>query len=78
MSLANSRDRQCAIPSEGNRGEEFMPVVLRDVAIPVFGIPLDPPRIPSATYEMRCSAAYARAGCDWLGHKGALILAPER
>ena len=43
-----------------------MPVTLRDVAVPAFGIPLDPPRIPGAAYETRCSAAYARAGCDWL------------
>ena len=43
-----------------------MPIALRDVAVPAFGIPLDPPRIPGATYEARCSAAYARAGCDWL------------
>jgi hypothetical protein len=43
-----------------------MPVTLRDVAVPAFGIPLDPPRIPSAAYETRCSAAYARAECDWL------------
>ena len=43
-----------------------MPVTLRDVAVPAFGIPLDPPRIPSAAYETRCSAAFARAGCDWL------------
>jgi hypothetical protein len=48
------------------RGEEFMSVVMRDVAVPAFDIPLDPPRVPSGTYEMRCSAAYARAGCDWL------------
>jgi hypothetical protein len=66
MTLVNSHDRQCAIPSEGFPRGEFMSVVLRDVAVPIFGIPLDPPRIPGATYEMRCSAAYARAGCDWL------------
>ena len=43
-----------------------MPVALRDVAVPNFGIPVDTPRIPSATYEKRCRAAYAKAGCDWL------------
>ena len=43
-----------------------MPVALRDVAVPAFDIPLDPPGIPGAAYEMRCSAAYAQAGCDWL------------
>ena len=31
-----------------------------------FGVPLDPPRIPAATYEKRCRDAYASAGRDWL------------
>ena len=43
-----------------------MRVALRDVAVPAFDVPLDPPRIPSAAYEMRCNATYTRAGCDWL------------
>ena len=43
-----------------------MPIALREVAIPSFGVPLDPPRIPAATYEKRCDDAYAKAGCDWL------------
>ena len=43
-----------------------MPVTLRDVAVPAFDIPLDPPRIPGAAYDKRCSAAYGQAGCDWL------------
>ncbi len=43
-----------------------MPVTLRDVAVPAFDIPLDPPRIPGAAYEARCHAAYGQAGCDWL------------
>ena len=43
-----------------------MPVALRDVAVPNFGVPVEAPRIPSATYEKRCRAAYAKAGCNWL------------
>ena len=43
-----------------------MPVALRDVAVPSFGVPLQAPRIPASTYEKRCREAYARAGCDWL------------
>ena len=43
-----------------------MPVALRDVAVPSFGVPLHPPRIPASVYEKRCREAYARAGCDWL------------
>jgi hypothetical protein len=43
-----------------------VPVALRDVVVPDFGVPLDAPRIPAATYEKRCADAYARAGCDWL------------
>jgi hypothetical protein len=39
---------------------------LRDVAVPAFGVPLEAPRIPLATYEKRCRGAYAGAGCDWL------------
>jgi hypothetical protein len=39
---------------------------LRDVAVPAFGVPLEAPRIPPATYEKRCREAYAGAGCDWL------------
>ncbi len=41
-------------------------VVLRDIALPDFGVPLAPPTIPPATYDRRCRAAYARAGRDWL------------
>ena len=67
MRLAIARAPACySLQSHFQQGEDFMPVTLRDVAVPAFGIPLDPPRIPGATYEMRCSAAYARAGCDWL------------
>ena len=43
-----------------------MPSALRDIAVPDFGLPLEAPRIPAATYEKRCREAYARAECDWL------------
>ena len=43
-----------------------MPIALRDVVVPAFGVPLEAPRIPAAAYEKRCREAYARAGCDWL------------
>ena len=43
-----------------------MPIALRDVVVPDFGLPLEAPRIPAATYEKRCREAYARAECDWL------------
>ncbi|HEY3623435.1 MAG TPA: Xaa-Pro aminopeptidase [Roseiarcus sp.] len=43
-----------------------MPIALRDVVVPDFGIPVDAPRISGATYEARCRDAYARAKCDWL------------
>ena len=43
-----------------------MPIELRDVVVPDFGVPHEAPRIPAATYEKRCRDAYARAGCDWL------------
>ena len=43
-----------------------MPVALRDIVVPDFGVPLEAPRIPAATYAARCDEAYARAGSDWL------------
>ena len=43
-----------------------MPIALRDVVVPDFGLPLEAPRIPATTYEKRCREAYARAECDWL------------
>ena len=43
-----------------------MPIALRDVAAPAFGVPLEAPRIPATTYEKRCCDAYEGAGCDWL------------
>ncbi len=43
-----------------------MPIALRDVEVPDFGVPLEAPSIPATTYDKRCRQAYARAGCDWL------------
>jgi hypothetical protein len=43
-----------------------MPITLRPVAIPDFGVPHERPVIPSEIYESRADAAYARAGADWL------------
>ncbi len=43
-----------------------MPVALREITVPVFDLPPQPPRIPATSYERRCREAYARAGCDWL------------
>jgi hypothetical protein len=43
-----------------------MSITLKQVALPDFG-PLGPqPRIPATTYAARASAAWQRAGCDWL------------
>ena len=47
-------------------GGIFLSIELREVVVPSFGVPLDPPRIPASTYEKRCREAYARAGRDWL------------
>jgi hypothetical protein len=43
-----------------------MAIALRDIEVPDFGLPLEAPRIPPATYEKRCREAYSRAACDWL------------
>jgi hypothetical protein len=43
---------------------------LRSISLPDFGLPEAPPEIPAATYEHRCDAAYAAAGCDWLAVYG--------
>jgi hypothetical protein len=43
-----------------------VPIALRDVVVPDFGLPLEAPCIPATTYEKRCREAYARAECDWL------------
>ena len=42
-----------------------MPIRLGDTAIPDFGLPVEVPQIPPATYEQRCRAAYEAAGADW-------------
>ena len=39
---------------------------LRDIALPDFGLPVEPPQIPPSTYERRCRAAYKAAGARWL------------
>jgi hypothetical protein len=41
-------------------------VLLRDIAVPEFGLPTQAPQIPASVYEDRCAAAYAAAKCDWL------------
>ena len=43
-----------------------MPIALRDVVVPDFGVPLEASRVPPVTYEKRCRDAYAGAQCDWL------------
>jgi hypothetical protein len=43
-----------------------MAIALRDIEVPDFGLPLEAPPIPPATYEKRCRKAYSRAACDWL------------
>ena len=44
----------------------MMTLSLRTVDIPDFGIPVERPAIPAATYEARCVKALERAGTDWL------------
>jgi Xaa-Pro aminopeptidase len=43
-----------------------MSIALRLVTLPDFGSSPEQPKIPPATYEARCRAAYAAARCDWL------------
>jgi hypothetical protein len=43
-----------------------MPVRLREIQIPDFGLPLEVPQIPPSTYERRCRNAYEGAGARWL------------
>lgn len=43
-----------------------MSIILKPVSIPDFGIPLERPAIPAATYASRADRAFAAAGCDWL------------
>jgi hypothetical protein len=42
-----------------------MPITLRPVRIPDFGIPQQRPPIPADIYEARTDEAYRRAGADW-------------
>jgi hypothetical protein len=53
-------------PVDAEAGRKFLPIALRDIALPSFGVPVDRPIIPASTYEKRCRDAYERAGCDWL------------
>lgn len=43
-----------------------MPITLRPVAIPDFGVPHQRPVIPPEIYAQRADTAFARAGADWL------------
>jgi hypothetical protein len=43
-----------------------MSIALREITIPDFGVPIQLPLIPDATYHIRCTHAYERAKCDWL------------
>ncbi|CDX36145.1 Xaa-Pro aminopeptidase [Mesorhizobium sp. ORS 3359] len=43
-----------------------MTVTLRNVDIPDFGLPVERPAIPAATYETRCARAIEKSGADWL------------
>ena len=43
-----------------------MTVTLRTVNIPDFGLPLERPAIPAATYAARCDTALKRSGAEWL------------
>jgi Xaa-Pro aminopeptidase len=42
-----------------------MPITLRPVTIPDFGVPHERPLIPAEIYASRADTAYARAGADW-------------
>ncbi|MEI8441370.1 Xaa-Pro aminopeptidase [Mesorhizobium sp. CCNWLY176] len=44
----------------------MMNISLRTIDIPDFGLPVERPAIPAATYEARCAKALTRAGTDWL------------
>jgi hypothetical protein len=62
-----ARFLQCLAAVPSIRCEEtFVTIILRDIALPPFGLPVDAPIIPGAVYEARCGAAYAAAACDWL------------
>src|SRR5437588_10093413 len=43
-----------------------MPIALRPIALPDFGASNEQPEVPGATYDARCRAVYAAAGCDWV------------
>ncbi|WP_316858669.1 Xaa-Pro aminopeptidase [uncultured Cohaesibacter sp.] len=43
-----------------------MPISLRSVSIPDFGVPAEMPVIPAEIYEARVRTAFETAGCDWL------------
>ncbi|WLR99390.1 Xaa-Pro aminopeptidase [Shinella sumterensis] len=43
-----------------------MTITLKPVTIPDFGIPLERPAIPVATYVARCKTALERSGTDWV------------
>ena len=43
-----------------------MPAHLKQVRLPAFGELSEQPKIPTAIYEARATAAYYRAGADWL------------
>jgi hypothetical protein len=52
-------------PDPSAAKEKRVPVRLRDIEIPDFGLPAEPPQIPPSTYERRCRAAYEKAGANW-------------
>ena len=43
-----------------------MPIALREVAVPSFGVPLDPPRIPASTTKSAAARPMREPACDWL------------
>jgi Xaa-Pro aminopeptidase len=59
-----SRWRANALPAQPK--EPDVPVTLRAIAIPDFGLPVEPPTIPPTTYAAHCRRAYDATGCTWL------------
>ncbi len=43
-----------------------MSFTLKTITVPDFGIPVERPGIPAATYEARCKRALSASGADWL------------
>lgn len=43
-----------------------MPIELRKIDIPNFGVPVTRPTVPAETYSKRCQTLYSRAACDWV------------